>query len=56
MPLLSIPPGKQNRKKKPNKKEDQPAMPGNNPGILYGTWWHEFVQNIPWQQPITAWQ
>ena len=28
----------------------------DNPGILYGTWWHEFVQTIPWQKPAAAWQ
>jgi ATP-dependent exoDNAse (exonuclease V) beta subunit len=26
------------------------------PGILYGTWWHEFVQAIPWDQPREEWQ
>jgi ATP-dependent exoDNAse (exonuclease V) beta subunit len=28
----------------------------DSPGILYGTWWHEFVQTIPWQKPMPAWQ
>ena len=26
------------------------------PGILYGTWWHEFVQAIPWQRQRVEWQ
>jgi ATP-dependent exoDNAse (exonuclease V) beta subunit len=33
---------------------DVPAA--DSPGILYGTWWHEFVQTIPWQKPMPAWQ
>jgi ATP-dependent helicase/nuclease subunit A len=32
------------------REEDQPAAV-NAPGILYGTWWHEFVQTLPWTQP-----
>jgi ATP-dependent exoDNAse (exonuclease V) beta subunit len=28
----------------------------DSPGILYGTWWHEFVQTIPWKKSATAWQ
>jgi ATP-dependent exoDNAse (exonuclease V) beta subunit len=35
--------------------EDDVGVAGG-PGILYGTWWHEFVQTIPWQQPAAAWQ
>jgi ATP-dependent exoDNAse (exonuclease V) beta subunit len=35
--------------------EDDVGAAGG-PGILYGTWWHEFVQTIPWQQPAAAWQ
>jgi ATP-dependent exoDNAse (exonuclease V) beta subunit len=34
--------------------DNQPLI--NSPGILYGTWWHDFVQTIPWQQPKAAWQ
>jgi ATP-dependent exoDNAse (exonuclease V) beta subunit len=26
------------------------------PGILYGTWWHEFVQAIPWDRPRAEWE
>jgi ATP-dependent exoDNAse (exonuclease V) beta subunit len=38
-------------------REDEPAAnAAGGPGILYGTWWHEFVQTIPWRQPIAAWQ
>jgi ATP-dependent exoDNAse (exonuclease V) beta subunit len=37
--------------------DDDPSVnASDNPGILYGTWWHEFVQTIPWQQPASAWQ
>jgi ATP-dependent exoDNAse (exonuclease V) beta subunit len=34
--------------------DDTPVVAG--PGILYGTWWHEFVQSIPWQRPRAEWQ
>jgi ATP-dependent exoDNAse (exonuclease V) beta subunit len=36
--------------------DDTPPGKAAGPGILYGTWWHEFVQTIPWQQPAAAWQ
>ena len=26
------------------------------PGILYGTWWHELVEAIPWNRPREEWQ
>jgi len=26
------------------------------PGILYGTWWHEFVQSVAWEKPRETWQ
>jgi ATP-dependent exoDNAse (exonuclease V) beta subunit len=38
------------------REDDQPPISADNPGILYGTWWHEFVQTIPWQEPGPAWQ
>jgi ATP-dependent exoDNAse (exonuclease V) beta subunit len=28
----------------------------DNPGILYGTWWHELMEVIPWSQPREIWQ
>ena len=37
--------------------EQEVELPtANNPGILYGTWWHELMETIPWQKPATAWQ
>jgi ATP-dependent exoDNAse (exonuclease V) beta subunit len=27
-----------------------------SPGVRYGTWWHEFVETIPWAEPREAWQ
>lgn len=36
--------------------EGQPISTAENPGILYGTWWHEFVETIPWQKPVAEWQ
>jgi ATP-dependent helicase/nuclease subunit A len=45
---------------KQNEQEDaSPSLPAgtvDNPGILYGTWWHEFVQVIPWEQPLGVWE
>jgi ATP-dependent exoDNAse (exonuclease V) beta subunit len=38
------------------REDDQPKVAADGPGILYGTWWHEFVQTIPWQKPASAWQ
>ena len=26
------------------------------PGILYGTWWHELVEAIPWDSPRDEWE
>jgi len=26
------------------------------PGIFYGTWWHELVEAIPWNQPREEWE
>ena len=28
----------------------------SGPGVLYGTWWHEFVQTIPWAESVDQWQ
>ena len=28
----------------------------DGPGVLYGTWWHEFVQTLPWQKPRAEWE
>jgi ATP-dependent exoDNAse (exonuclease V) beta subunit len=35
--------------------EDDQAV-ADEPGLLYGTWWHEFVETIPWHQPQAIWQ
>jgi ATP-dependent exoDNAse (exonuclease V) beta subunit len=34
--------------------EEKPAP--DNPGILYGTWWHEFTEGVPWEKPVEAWR
>jgi len=39
---------------KQEREEETPSA--DNPGILYGTWWHEFVETIPWSQPVETWQ
>jgi ATP-dependent exoDNAse (exonuclease V) beta subunit len=36
------------------REDDAPTA--DNPGIRYGTWWHEFVQTIPWRKPRTEWE
>jgi ATP-dependent exoDNAse (exonuclease V) beta subunit len=36
------------------REEEQPSP--DNPGILYGTWWHEFVQSISWEKSREIWQ
>ena len=36
--------------------QEEGAETPAGPGILYGTWWHEFVETIPWQQPRETWQ
>jgi len=42
----------------PERKQEREAETpsADNPGILYGTWWHEFVETIPWSRPVTEWQ
>ena len=27
-----------------------------HPGLIYGTWWHEFVQAVPWAESRARWQ
>lgn len=34
--------------------EEKPSP--DNPGILYGTWWHEFMEGVPWEKPEPAWR
>jgi ATP-dependent exoDNAse (exonuclease V) beta subunit len=41
--------------KQTEREDDQLTGQADGPGILYGIWWHEFVQKIPWNQPATAW-
>ena len=38
------------------KAENENAAEPDGPGMLYGTWWHEMVEAIPWQQPRSAWE
>jgi ATP-dependent exoDNAse (exonuclease V) beta subunit len=38
------------------REENQAGQTPDHPGILYGTWWHEFVQVVPWEKPREAWQ
>jgi ATP-dependent exoDNAse (exonuclease V) beta subunit len=34
--------------------EEKPSP--DNPGILYGTWWHELMEGVPWEKPEEAWR
>ncbi len=34
--------------------EARPAP--ENPGILYGTWWHECMEGVPWEKPVETWR
>jgi ATP-dependent exoDNAse (exonuclease V) beta subunit len=36
--------------------QESDSSKADSPGILYGTWWHEFVQSIPWQKPVADWE
>jgi ATP-dependent exoDNAse (exonuclease V) beta subunit len=36
-------------------REEEAEAPAG-PGVLYGTWWHELVETIPWDQPREEWQ
>ncbi len=36
------------------REEEDPAP--DNPGIRYGTWWHEMIQAVPWTEPRAAWE
>ena len=39
-----------------SEREEEHPPSADNPGILYGTWWHEFVETLPWSQPRSHWQ
>jgi ATP-dependent exoDNAse (exonuclease V) beta subunit len=39
-----------------NQEREEETPSPENPGILYGTWWHDFVETIPWSQPAESWQ
>jgi ATP-dependent helicase/nuclease subunit A len=34
--------------------EERPSP--DHPGILYGTWWHEFTEGVPWEKSVEAWR
>ncbi|MEM1058872.1 MAG: UvrD-helicase domain-containing protein [Verrucomicrobiota bacterium] len=31
--------------------DDRPELPAQTPATLYGTWWHELMEAMPWQRP-----
>jgi ATP-dependent exoDNAse (exonuclease V) beta subunit len=38
------------------KDDPRPEGMAENPGIRYGTWWHEFFETIPWLKARQDWQ
>jgi ATP-dependent exoDNAse (exonuclease V) beta subunit len=36
--------------------EEVSTVDGNSPGLLYGTWWHEFMETMAWELPAEAWE
>jgi len=42
--------------KQAEQEDEATAHVVDGPGVLYGTWWHEFVQTLSWGQPVTTWQ
>jgi ATP-dependent exoDNAse (exonuclease V) beta subunit len=42
--------------KQMEREDDSSTGAVSGPGVLYGTWWHEFVQTIPWRRPEAVWQ
>jgi ATP-dependent exoDNAse (exonuclease V) beta subunit len=42
--------------KKIEQEDDLPTVSADSPGVLYGTWWHELMQTIPWHKPAIVWQ
>jgi len=48
--------GEAEPEKQAENEDNQSAATSGNPGTLYGTWWHEFVQTVPWQEGNEKWQ
>jgi ATP-dependent exoDNAse (exonuclease V) beta subunit len=42
--------------KQVEQEDDAAVRTVDGPGVLYGTWWHEFVQTLPWGQPVATWE
>lgn len=35
---------------------EENQSPIKNPGIVYGIWWHELMEVVPWEKPREEWQ
>jgi ATP-dependent exoDNAse (exonuclease V) beta subunit len=53
--LLATHPPPEAEPERETETEDDAETPSVG-GIRYGTWWHEFVQTIPWSQPREEWE
>jgi ATP-dependent exoDNAse (exonuclease V) beta subunit len=54
--LAVHPPPESEPERRMDREEDFSTPPADHPGIRYGTWWHEFVQTLPWEKPRETWQ
>jgi ATP-dependent exoDNAse (exonuclease V) beta subunit len=53
---LAVPGAAESEPEVTSEREENQQRAPDNPGILYGTWWHEFMQTVPWDKPRLAWQ
>ena len=49
-------PGESEPERELGREENESPGTPDHPGILYGTWWHDFIQSVPWEQPTEAWR
>ena len=52
--LANHPPPEAEPERRMEREEDQRVR--SNPSILYGTWWHELMEVVPWSQSRGIWQ
>ncbi|MEJ0001250.1 MAG: hypothetical protein WDO13_20090 [Verrucomicrobiota bacterium] len=52
---LVVPPPEEAKPERATEQEEAAAT-ADSPAILYGTWWHELVQGVPWAEPREEWQ
>jgi ATP-dependent exoDNAse (exonuclease V) beta subunit len=52
---LAVHPPPEAEPERDTERDDEPERAGG-PGVRYGTWWHEFVETLPWDLPRHFWQ